>query len=301
MKDQTYISVNVAQKALILLSAIRMYKCYRIDNIERLALTTFSMDRNECEAALDFAKQCSWITIEQNQIEFTENGDKICNQFSGNLENCNKQLWMDILRLYITECKPAWAAYLPKGRRMAYKSMRVVQQQCFDEFNLIDSDEDDVVDWWDQLAAAERGKEDTEHGKTGRIGERHTMRYEESRTGRKPDWISLDDNCEGYDIKSWKSKQSQDRILIEVKTSTQPIEGAKLFLSRNEWDTAIRNNIQRYWFYLWSLHDEKKYLAIVSVEEMEAHIPIDRAGGAGKWENVEIPFSAFSSKFMPVD
>jgi hypothetical protein len=51
---------------------------------------------------------------------------------------------------------------------------------------------------------------------------------------------SLTDDGAGYDILA-PSPKLQDRILLEVKTSTRPGDDFTFFLSRNEWNTAVRN------------------------------------------------------------
>lgn len=51
---------------------------------------------------------------------------------------------------------------------------------------------------------------------------------------------SLTDDSAGYDISS-PSIKLQERILIEVKTSTRPGDDFTFHLSRNEWNVALRN------------------------------------------------------------
>ena len=51
---------------------------------------------------------------------------------------------------------------------------------------------------------------------------------------------SLTDDSAGYDIAS-PSTKFQGRILLEVKTSTRPGDDFTFHLSRNEWNTSLRN------------------------------------------------------------
>lgn len=51
---------------------------------------------------------------------------------------------------------------------------------------------------------------------------------------------SLIDDGAGYDIIS-PTVNLQERILLEVKTSTRPGDNFTFYLSRNEWSTALRN------------------------------------------------------------
>lgn len=128
------------------------------------------------------------------------------------------------------------------------------------------------------------------------LGERLTMKFEEMRTGVKPDWHSIETNRSGYDILSRRSSEDGDSLLIEVKSSSQPLETACAIISRHEWDVAsLLNNQGRYLFYIWKLGTATNQLAIITVEEMSCHIPLDHEYGT--WESVHIPFVAFADRF----
>lgn len=119
------------------------------------------------------------------------------------------------------------------------------------------------------------------------------------RTGCKPDWCSIESNLSGYDILSLRSATNDEHILIEVKTSTEELANARCIVSRHEWTLAqCSNNISRYFFYLWNIVRGKKLLAIVSVQDMSQHIPVDNMDG--QWEYVSVPFRAFSNKFTAI-
>ena len=167
------------------------------------------------------------------------------------------------------------------------------------EAGLIDSQDEGVIDWWDRLAGEERAKSDANLGDIGRKGERLTLQYEEQRTGVKPAWRSIESNLSGYDILSQRSAEEKEKLLIEVKTSTQTIENACAIISRHEWDVAtMKNNLERYLFYFWAISSGVNSLAILSVDEIRSHIPSDNE--AGKWENASIPFSIFIDRFSTI-
>jgi hypothetical protein len=65
-------------------------------------------------------------------------------------------------------------------------------------------------------------------------------------------------------------------------------------LSRNEWERA--QETENHAFHLWAIRENHQAsLAVISPEQMGAHVPSDR--GDGGWENVEIPFKTFRRHF----
>ena len=244
--------------------------------------------------ALAFAKQCKWIYDNGNTITFTNTGKSIVGIF--NEKEIGKKLWKIILSEYISVCQPVWAKRIPYGRKEAYLIMDQEVQRCFEDADLINNQDDDVIKWWDMLAEKERIKNSFSLDELGRKGERLTMDFEEKRTGIRPDWCSLETNFSGYDIQSRRSKENPEHILIEVKSSSKTIEKASAIISRHEWNIAnMSNNIERYFFYIWSISNSVNQFAIINVDEMKNHIPQDK--DRGHWESVQIPFIAFENKF----
>lgn len=288
---KTYISVNIVSQALLLISAMQKHGCDDIKEIEQLKLP-YGVNR---DAAIAFAHQCEWVKICNESIVFTKFGEIIAASFNG--VTIDQSLWQAILAKYIKTSEPAWAQRIPYGRKEAYLIMTIEEQRCFDEAGLMDSTDAAVIDWWDSIAEYERAKKASSLADIGREGERLTMMFEQRRTGITPEWISVESNLAGYDILSHKESNSDDNILIEVKSSSKAIDDAFCIITRHEWETANRNNnIQRYFFYIWNLCNQKKSLAIVDVLKMKQHIPIDSSNG--KWTEVEIPFSAFKDMFF---
>ena len=79
----------------------------------------------------------------------------------------------------------------------------------------------------------------------------------------------------------------------------QSMNNASFYVSHNEWSIASAGcNQKRYYFYLWHL-DENPELAIVSYADMLKHIPQDN--GLGEWNDVNVPFAAFSNEFHPIE
>ena len=285
-----YISVNIISQALILMNCIQKNHCKSIQEASQIKLpfgVTF-------DTSIAFAKQCEWINSSDSNIKYTEMGNKIISLFNGDF--ISKPLWCLILSRYISICQPVWAKRIPYGRQEAFIYMSEEEQRCFIEAGLIESQEDDVIQWWDSLADIERKRQNIITTELGRKGERLTLLYEERRTGEKPDWRSIETNVAGYDIMSQRSESNKEKLLIEVKTSTMPVESAVAIISRHEWNIAtLENNKKRYFFYFWIINGSQLKLAIIDVDTMAPHMPID--GDTGNWENTKIPFSAFISKF----
>lgn len=205
------------------------------------------------------------------------------------------QLQSGLETAFIDSTRSSNLAYKPQFVSNNYKEGRKVLSSI--ESELLACDEFSIsVAWWDQLAGVERTKSAEKLGDIGRRGERLTMKYEERRTGKKPDWRSIETNLAGYDILSQISREKEDKVLIEVKTSVLDVGNAYAIISRHEWDVAnLQNNRNRYLFYFWMLSGKINQLAIISVDEMSSQIPIDNE--LGKWESVSVPFSAYSDRF----
>ena len=290
---KTYISVNIVSQALLLVASIKKHNCKHLREIQQLKLP-YGVNR---DAALTFSQQCKWILEENEYFSLTEHGQDIVGSFNGML--IDPSLWRKILAIYIENCQPVWAKRIPYGRKEAYLIMNIEEQRCFIEADLMDSTSSDVVKWWDTIAERERVKKNSSLLDTGREGERFTLLFERQRTGIVPDWISIDSNLSGYDILSQSANDSNDKILIEVKSSYKPIEDAVCVVTRHEWETAQRNNnVNRYYFYVWKLSASKNLLAIVDVKRMKQYIPVDSSDG--KWQEVTIPFSAFEDLFSHI-
>ncbi len=201
------------------------------------------------------------------------------------------------LRLQISDLigvlRPRWAQLIPSGRIEAQKNFtnRNVEQ-CFNEAGLLGGYDMDVIEWWDDVAWMIRRNKDKNQVKTGRMGELLTIEYEEKRTGKKPEWVAIDSNKNGYDVLSIRGNDNDYPLRIEVKASSLPLQSAKFILTRHEWDTAKNGGYQ---FHLWNIMkegDHKQY--VLEHTDLEAHICHDR--GRGTWKEEWIPFSIFKDK-----
>lgn len=194
---------------------------------------------------------------------------------------------------YINVARPAWVQNAIYGRMKVMSFVGTEIAQVFSEAGLAHGNDDGTVSFWDAMAAMARGQKNDRLTTIGRQGERLTIVHEESRTGRKPKWVAIDNNEDGYDVLSVVGAGDLRSLSIEVKTSTMGVAGS-CYLSRNEWERAQETD--NHVFHLWDIRSERNpILAAVSPQEMEAHIPSDC--GLGNWKSVEIPFAAFQARF----
>lgn len=193
---------------------------------------------------------------------------------------------------YIDIEEPFWLQTANFGRAKLLRFAGPAIGQVFLEAGLTGGCSDDVVEFWDALAARARGQKNDRLLAIGRDGERLTIAREKARTGRTPKWVSLDSNEDGYDVLSTVGREDSRQLSIEVKATTIGITGS-FHLTANEWDRAV--SFPCHTFHLWDLTRSEPSLAVLSCLDVEPHIPINQ--GHGNWESVEIPIAAFSERF----
>lgn len=285
----SYISVGRLSESLLLLSAVKNYGCKSFAEVDHLTVC-YGINKR---AAYEFAVQCQWLEEYDNTFSFTIRGNELVHIFK--TDGLSNIMWMNALFDYISICRPAWSNMIPNGRKEVYLFMTNDEKRCFNEAGLMESTDKIIVDWWDKVASLFRDISQEASEDIGREGERRTLLYEEKRTGIKPHWESIDSNFSGYDIASIKEPGSNERILIEVKSSLKELKEAKMIITRNEWNVASCDyNINRYFFYLWLL-GRTNQLAIIPANVIKEHIPSDMGGG--QWKTLEVPFNQFRQYF----
>lgn len=194
-----------------------------------------------------------------------------------------------LLERLILTFRPSWGLAIPRGRRFVASYMPPNTLQCFESARLYETPLDVTArQWWDRIAAEFRSLDDARKLATGRAGEERTMQYETARMAAAdrpdlvPEWVALEDNTVGYDVRSFRFDGPQEHpLLIEVKATT--LLPVRFFVSRNEWRRAIARP-DSHVFYIWHLPSDT--LTQIRPEELSAHIPEDR--GAGTWQEVEV-------------
>jgi hypothetical protein len=234
-------------------------------------------------------QRLGWLLTDENGIaSITPLGLRLLN-ITG-YEAMLRQALLD----YIDKERPPWIQNATYGRSRVIRFAGSDLAQVIIEAGLATGSDDDVVLFWDTMAALARGQKNARNSEIGRQGERLSIEFEKNRTGRKPKWVAIDNNNDGYDLLSIVDTQDLRLLSIEVKASTLGLSGS-LHLSRNEWDRS--QETENHAFHLWAIEaNGNNLLAILTPSEFKNHIPTD--SGKGSWESVEIPFSEFHSYFQ---
>ncbi len=238
--------------------------------------------------ALDCAQHLKWIqTDDEGCAAVTESGARLMaiNKPEARL----RQALMDFIDIE----NPLWIQNASFGRKRLMRFVSTAIRQLFVESGLAEGETHDVIAFWDTLSARAIGQRDAHLLSIGREGERLTFEYEWKRTGRRPKWVAIDNNQDGYDILSIVDAHDGSPLTIEVKSTRIGFEGF-LHLTRNEWDRT--HGPVKHVFHLWDLSLSSPMLSVIAPNEMERHIPVNR--GLGEWEDARIPFAAVQQMEM---
>lgn len=238
---------------------------------------------------IETAQRLNWLRADDKGIAvITPSGQQLLS-VSG-----YKPMLRQALLDYIDVERPPWVQNATFGRSRVLSFANSEIAQVFIEADLAHGIGDEVVAFWDTLAARARGQKNNQLTTIGRHGERLTIAYEEARTGRKPKWVAIDNNEDGYDILSIVASGDARHLSIEVKASTMGMSGS-FYLTRNEWERALE--VTHHVFHLWAIPvNTLSRLAVITPSEMQEHTP--QNFGQGHWQNVEIPFGAFKGHFQ---
>lgn len=194
----------------------------------------------------------------------------------------------EVIWSVIRHSPPWWRRFAPYGREKLRNALQSNEAQCFTSAGLfVEMPTPDVLAWWDLLAQSVRASDNDRRLEQGREAEQLTIEYERARLKSlgielDPRWVSVDDNTVGYDIQSFDAGVVEPIVkLIEVKSCAR--DTAAIFLTRNEWETAISRS-PNYRFHVWLLPEKK--LIELRPDEIEPHVPVNR--GSGSWENAKI-------------
>lgn len=237
---------------------------------------------------LNLSTRCGWVEVDLDGVlKLSARGSYL--QKNDDFRIRLREQMQDI----ISREQPSWSKLFPKGRNETANFVSSDVRQCLEEAGLLATPvTDDIVAWWDEMSGLVRGIKTSVLSQIGREGERLSLKHEESRTGRVPVWQSIESNLSGFDVLSCQSDSDATPLQIEVKASESSLDYAQFHLTCNEWESATL--ARNYLFHLWLLGVSPR-LASVTVEQMEAHIPVN--SGAGTWESVQVPFSVFSEGF----
>ena len=282
------LSVNVLTSAVILLKRMTIYPFSSVSELSQSRASQI-----DTEDILSFVCDCRWAEIDTNgRPILTTQGYAIVS-----LNNNYTEYLRLMLADYIINIIPIWGNRIPYGRSEAAIFMTKDEKACFYEANLLKKQPDaEVVSWWDKISDDLRAKDNEHKTVIGRQGEQYSINYERERTSVEPNWVSIDSNLSGYDIRSQIGKSDSRPMLIEVKTSLEKLDNAYFHITSREWLTAQASG--SYMFYLWCLYGAKRKLAIISPYLVKPYIPTNNQ--SGEWESVKIPFSCFRKEFKEI-
>lgn len=239
---------------------------------------------------IDCAFLLKWLEVDETgKLVLTVHGSSILGM--SRTEDRLRQALLDIIVL----TDPPWAQNARYGRRTFLKYAPPEITQICNESGLTQGSGHDVVLFWDYLSSQARGLRDVHLNDIGRKGEMLTIEYERRRTNSSPKWIAIDSNEDGYDVLSQLDDKNEQKLCIEVKTSSMGLRG-NFYVTRNEWDSA--RTFMNYQIHLWDISGTHPLLAIVNFETLAIHIPIDQM--KGRWENASLPFSTFDYLFSSI-
>jgi hypothetical protein len=235
------------------------------------------------------AQALNWLDVDDDgHVALTALGSRIL--FAPTYEQRLRFALLD----YIDVARPFWIQNASVGRSRVLAFAGAEISQLFIEARLAHGTDEEVVDFWDSLAAKARSQKNDKMTLIGRCAERLTIDYEQERTGQSPKWIAIDSNADGYDVLSIVDALDDRPLSIEVKASTHGLAGY-FHLTRNEWEHGV--NAKNHVFYLWDIrNDDKPALAALSPADLMDHVPIE--SGLGVWESIKIPLRAFEQRFI---
>ena len=257
---------------------------------ERMRAEMPRHDRVEVNHLIELCQELFWVRANDSGVAvLTPRGARLAS-----VEGDPAKLRLALLD-FVEVLAPPWVKLAIDGRMKLLTFAPRGVAQCLVEAELATGYADQVVSFWDQLAAIGRGLRGAELSEIGRQGERLSLAYERARTGREPKWRSVESNADGYDVLSVADREDSRPVQIEVKASRAGLRGA-MHLTRNEWDATELMPLHR--FHLWNVSAEPPALAIVPRSEVAHHVPADQNSGA--WQTVEVPFAVFESTFEAV-
>lgn len=240
---------------------------------------------------IEHSQKMRWIVTNDTGVaEVTRDGHRFL--ASEPEQGRMRQALLDLIEIE----RPFWIQNAIQGRRRVLDFVNTALAQVFLEGGLVDGTSPDVIEFWDRLAAEARGQRNAAFLSVGRAGERLSIAYETRRTGRKPKWIAVDNNADGFDLLSIVSRTNTAALSIEVKATRVGVS-ASMHITRNEWDYA--STARKHVFHVWDIAATQPRLAVLESEDVGAHIPTDNKDGV--WQEVEVPYNAFKDRMAAQD
>ena len=215
-----------------------------------------------------------------------------------------KGFFLNLLHEYILAQKPYWVAFFSDDIEALSTLIPQPWLDLLNSADLLEFGLADTSEWWRLVLSGFESFERETSKLVGNIGEKLTFDFELNRlrkenvniTRSSVIWVSKFSDHFGYDISSTAGslieETPSERILIEVKASQlrySPI--FRFFLTRNEWETALKNP-DTYYLYLWKdidienqNHSSKPYILLA--KQIVDMIPCEKSDSC-KWMELQI-------------
>ena len=150
------------------------------------------------------------------------------------------------------------------------RELMVNYYQMLNEASLLECEDLTVLKWWSSIREMARRSQDDGDDDVGILGEYLSFNFEIKRLGIEDiEWTSRwHGDSYGYDIKSYHDNSMEDKRYIEVKSSSQSVDRAKIHLTHNEYRKLCQLG-DDYFLHLWSE---------VEVDEEDGSGPIEVPG-----------------------
>lgn len=176
--------------------------------------------------------------------------------------------------------------------------------QCLRELGLLDQGSEGAAEWWTSLVNDARAVDREYLKRLGDMAEERSVAYEKTRLAAsgyadlsdQVQWVSRIDESLGFDLLSFTgaAPDPSGRLMIEVKACGHAQGRLRFFLTRNEWETALRNP-GSWVIHFWRVRDLRSGeghspYRVVPVSELVPSVPVD-VSPAGQWTVCEIRLS----------
>jgi len=285
---QLSLSVGYLDSAIRLLRIIINNPESSLTRVEEIASTDDIIFRGTSRRLIAIALDIGWIIVDEHH-NLTINKD-----LDDHYNDTSIKLQRELLWKYIEHKRPPWTKHLYRGVKHA--RMRITdpnEKQVFKDLNLLvepDETNQEIIAWWARAAIFSRSIDTQSLLETGNRGELLSLGFERNRTDQDPIHAAFYSHSYGYDIQSQVGADDTKPLYIEVKSSTEKWQTAKLYLSRSEFDVCVDKGPD-YIFHLWDLSGNIGKLLIVNGNEILQRAPVDTEGG--EWTNMSISFSEF--------
>ena len=264
---------------LFFYESIEVLKIFRNFPLEKVQVQDIQPDfKNGVEEIVRDLKKLKFVTKNKRHYDITKNGINIISRKSPDDQLCS------FVVAYIKHFYPGFLNLLTSGRKKAQIFLPDFLRQILNEAKIFLSDHK-YEKFAQEIHETSFKYDDSRNREIGKMGEKLSLQFEKKRIGKMPEWIALEDDGAGYDIKSQVNKKNNNSLYIEVKTTLKPLAKGIIYITRNEWETA-KIKSEFFLFHIWVTQVSKQKPFIISPAQITKHVPKER--GSGKWNDFSI-------------